>query len=198
MRLSTNSCGRTTTRQTSANFTGYPEGDNTMGNAHKHGTNKQLNDIAKQLAHWSKKAKQDYPQHLEDALRHAVDKLDPQALSEASANIVAMVTGNRKAAKHVRKSVAGTVAKVQRSYGTKPAKGHGVLYGLGAAALVLAACLAAMWRATRSIERSPQPAQRIPSDGSADGSTGASAHATAGTLGIDPDLGAGLGSGSAR
>lgn len=168
-----------------------------MGNVHTHVTNKQVNDIVKQLAQWSKKAKRDYPQHLEDALRHAVDKLDPQALSAASANIVATVTGNRKAAKQVRKSVASTLAKAQRSYGTKASKaplkalskGHGALYGLGAATLILAACLAAMWRATRIVERSPLPAQRSAADTPEDtpedtpGSTGGN------TLGIDPDLG---------
>lgn len=164
-----------------------------MGNVNKHATknviNEQVNDIVKQLAQWSKKAKRDYPQHLEDALRHAVDKLDPQALSAASAKIVATVTGNRKAAKQVRKSVASTLAKAQRSYGTKASKaplkalskGHGALYGLGAATLILAACLAAIWRATRIVERSPLPAQRSAAD-TPENTLGS-------TLGIDPDLG---------
>lgn len=164
-----------------------------MGNATKHATknviNEQVNGIAKQLAQWSKKAKRDYPQHLEDALRHAVDKLDPQALSDASANIVATVTGNRKTAKKVRKSVASTLAKAQRSYGTKASKaplkalsrGHGALYGLGAATLILAACLAAMWRATRIIERTPLPVQRSAAD--------SPANTRGSAVGIDPDLG---------
>lgn len=148
-----------------------------MGTIHTHATNKQLNDVSRQLARWAKKAKREYPQHLEDALRHAVDRLDPQALSEASAGVVATVTGNRKAAKRVRKSVAGTLSKVKMQHGTKPSRGHGVLFGLGAASVIVAACLTAMWRATRAIERSPKPAQRISADTSSN------------IVGVDPDLG---------
>lgn len=163
-----------------------------MGKATKHVSNEQVNEIAAQLARWSKKAKQEYPQHLEDALRLAAQKLDPQALAEASAGIVAAVSGNQKAAKQVQKLVAGAGTSAQQPRAAKPvktsmpsapsnhSKGRGVLYGLGAVAAILAACLGAMWRATRTVERSPQPAQSV------------AAPTLAATLtespGIDPDM----------
>ena len=118
-------------------------------------TEKQLKAITDQLAHWAKKAKVEYPQHLEDALRAAINKADTHGLSTASSDILATVEGRKKLAKQVRKSIGKSAVTLQRSYmksaqDAAAPKGSGALYGVGVTALIIAACLATMWRATRS------------------------------------------------
>lgn len=118
-------------------------------------TEKQLKDITDQLAHWAKKAKVAYPQHLEDALRGAIEKADTQGLRAASSEILATVEGKKKLAKQVRKNIGKSAGSLQRSYmksaqNAAAPRSSGALYGLGVTALIIAACLATMWRATRS------------------------------------------------
>ena len=79
---------------------------------------KQMKDVTKRLELWSQKAKQEYPQHLEDSLRRAVDRIDPQGLSRASEEVLATVTGNRAMARRARKSIGKSLAT--RSGSTAP------------------------------------------------------------------------------
>ena len=118
---------------------------------------KQMKNVTKRLELWSQKAKQEYPQHLEDSLRRAVDRIDPQGLSRASEEVLATVTGNRAMARRARKSIGKSLATAQRKYGTHHSKARGVLVCLGVAALIAAAFSAVMWRATRHVENSPKP-----------------------------------------
>ncbi|PQZ92177.1 hypothetical protein CQ018_11680 [Arthrobacter sp. MYb227] len=118
-------------------------------------TEKQFKAITDQLAHWAKKTKVEYPQHLEDSLRSALDKLDVQAFSTASKDVLSTLEGRKRHAKQAGKSIGKSAATLQRTYmkstqDSVTPKGSGALYGLGATALIIAACLAAMWRATRS------------------------------------------------
>lgn len=118
-------------------------------------TEKQLKAVTEQLGHWAKKAKVEYPQHLEDALRGAIDKADTQALRAASSEILAAIEGKKKLAKQVRKNIGKSTTTLQRNYvksvqHAAAPKSSGALYGLGVTALIIAACLATMWRATRS------------------------------------------------
>ncbi len=137
---------------------------------------KQMQDIIKRLECWSQKAKQDYPQHLEDSLRRAVDRIDPRGLSRASEEVLATVTGNRAMARHARKSIDRSLASAQRKYGTRPSKVPGVLMFLGVVALIAAACAAVMWRATHRIEHMPKLAWDPDTDAGYE------------TWGIDPDM----------
>ena len=136
----------------------------------------QMKDITKKLESWSKKAKQEYPQHLEDSLRRVVDRIDPEGLSRASEEVLATVTGNRAMAKRARKSIGKSLATAQRKYGTQPSKARGVLMFLGVVALIAAACAAAMWRATHRIEPMPKPKYEPGTDAGYE------------TRGVDPDL----------
>lgn len=121
-----------------------------MSNAEKH-----FKTITDQLAQWAKKAKQDYPQDLEDSLRSAITQVDAQGFSVAAENILALVTGKSKGAKQVRTSIGKSVTTLQRTVVTAPvvkssSKGLDALYVLGATAVIIAACVAAMWRATHA------------------------------------------------
>lgn len=101
-----------------------------------HELDKQMKTVRAQLGLWAKKAKQEYPTHLEDSVRHAVDKLDAAGLARASEEVIATVTGNRKAARRARKSVEQALVTAQRRAGTKRARRSGVLAVLGVAALI--------------------------------------------------------------
>lgn len=116
---------------------------------------KQVKALTDQLARWAKKTKVQYPQHLEDALRAALKKADIQDLNAASGQILASIEGRKKLAKQVRKNIGKSADALQRSYvqsaqRTAAPKSSGALYGVGVTALIIAACLATMWRATRS------------------------------------------------
>ncbi|MGL3806012.1 hypothetical protein ACSYDW_07920 [Paeniglutamicibacter sp. R2-26] len=118
---------------------------------------KQMNDITRRLECWSRKAKQEYPQQLEDSLRRIVDRIDPEGLARASEDVLATVTGNHAMARRARKSIGRSLSSAQRKYGTHPSKARGALVVLGVTCLIAAACAAAMWRATHRIEPMPKP-----------------------------------------
>lgn len=113
-----------------------------------HELDKQMNTVRTQLGRWAKKAKQEYPGHLEDTVRHAVDKLDPTALARASQEVVATVTGNRKAARRARKSVEHTLRRAQRKIGTGHARGRGMRGALGVVAVIGLVAAIAIRKAT--------------------------------------------------
>lgn len=118
-------------------------------------TEKQFKAITDQLAQWAKKSKAEYPQHLEDALRSAIDRLDTQAFAVASTEILSTLEGRKKLAKQASKSIGVSAAALQRNYmkstqATAIPKGSGALYAFGATAVIITACLVAMWRATHS------------------------------------------------
>lgn len=78
-----------------------------------------METVQKQLSQWARKAKKDYPEHLERSVRGAVDRLDPAALARASEDVIATVTGNRKTARRARKLIEKTLANAQRKAGTQ-------------------------------------------------------------------------------
>ena len=103
---------------------------------------RQMDDIRTRLEHWARKAKQEYPGHLESSVRHAVDRLDTAGLARASEEVVATVTGNRKAARRARKTVEETLRRAQRKAGSRHGRGSGMFYVFGAlAAIVLVAAV---------------------------------------------------------
>ncbi|MGB9036311.1 MAG: hypothetical protein WCC45_17500 [Paeniglutamicibacter sp.] len=139
-----------------------------------HELDKQMKSVRAQLGQWAKKAKQEYPAHLEDSVRHAVDKLDPAGLARASEEVVATVTGNRKAARRARKSVEQALVTAQRRIGTKRARGSGTLAVLGIVALIGLAAAVVLRKAVGPHGRNPGPAGPNPAS-----------H----TRPVDPDLG---------
>lgn len=135
---------------------------------------RQMKTVQDQLAHWAKKAKQDYPSHLEASVRRAVDRMDPAGLARASEDVVATVTGNRKTARRARKSVEEALRRAQRKAGSRHKRGSGLLCALGALAVIGLVAVAVLRRAAGPHERNlgapgPRPSKQAE--------------------GVDPDLG---------
>ncbi len=139
---------------------------------------RQMNVVRTRLQNWSRKTKQQYPGHLEASVRHAVDRLDTAGLARASEEVVATVTGNRKAARRARKTVEETLRKAQRKAGTRHGSGSGMLYAFGALAVIGLVAVVVIRKAAgphpRNLSPTPPPAPRDPEPS---------------TQSVDPDLG---------
>ncbi|MBB2996454.1 hypothetical protein [Paeniglutamicibacter cryotolerans] len=108
-----------------------------------------MEDIQKQLQRWAKKAGQEYPRQLEASLQQAVNHLDPSAISRASEQVVATLTGNHKLARKARESVEDALESAQRKLtGKKPARSR-TMFWFGAAVLAAGIISFWAWKATR-------------------------------------------------
>lgn len=134
---------------------------------------KHVKEIQVQLGKWAEKAQQDYPHQLEASIRSAVDRLDPSAVAKASEEVVATVTGNRKTARHARKTIEKSLRAAQRKVGTQSTKKHETLFAIAAIAITIGLCWVVIRRATRTVEPPRGPDTR---------------HAER-DQGVDPDLG---------
>lgn len=158
-----------------------------------HELDKQMKTIQAHLMQWAEKAKQDYPGHLEAAVRQAVDRLDAPGLARASEEVIATVTGNKKTARRARKVVEEALRKAQRKNGSKPSGHPGRWAALGTMALIALVAVVVLRRAAGPHERN-LGAQGKVSGTPGPGPWGAQTQASETPVseppkGVDPDLG---------
>lgn len=139
-----------------------------------HDLEKQMVTVQTWLKRWAEKAKQEYPSHLEDSVRQAVDRLDPAGLAHAAEEVVATVTGNRKTARRARKAVEETLRRAQRKAGSKHRGSGRVWVVLGTLAVIGVLVVFVLRRAAGPHPRNMGASRPDTSDT---------------TKGVDPDLG---------
>lgn len=107
---------------------------------------KSMKDIQNHLRRWADKAGEDYPHQLEEAVRHAANRLDSASIARASEQVLTTLTGNHKLARKARKSVEESLESArQKLSGQTPHRGRRVLLG-GAIGLLVGIVGILVWK----------------------------------------------------